>query len=86
MISQGRKKQYITKHVKLGMVVHACNPSCTRGRGRRIESSRPAWAEAAGSHLKNKVEARCQWLTSIILATWETEIWRIKVFEASSGK
>jgi hypothetical protein len=39
-------------------VTHACNPSYSRGGGRRITSLRPAWAKLARPYLKNKVKAK----------------------------
>lgn len=30
--------------LRLALQSQACNPTCTESRGRRIESSRPAWA------------------------------------------
>jgi hypothetical protein len=37
--------------------------------------------------LKQLVSTRCQWLTSVILATWENEIGRLEVqFEANTEK
>jgi hypothetical protein len=37
-----------------GMAVHVCNPSYSRGRGRKMESSMPAWAKLESTYLKNK--------------------------------
>jgi hypothetical protein len=39
-----------------GMVVHACNPSSSGGRGRRISSLRPAQAKSVRPYLKNKIK------------------------------
>jgi hypothetical protein len=39
----------------LGVVAHSCNSSYLGGRGRRIESSRPAQAKLARPYLKNKI-------------------------------
>jgi hypothetical protein len=43
-----------------GMAVHICNPSYSRGRGRRITSSRLAWAKLMRSYLKIKTQTK--WL------------------------
>jgi hypothetical protein len=58
-------------------VVYACYPKYSEGEGRR--NSRIAWAKLARPHLKNKIQARCQWYMSVILATWEAAIRRIAV-------
>jgi hypothetical protein len=42
----------------LGMVADACNPSYLEGRGRRITSSRPAWAKLARPYLKTKCKQK----------------------------
>jgi hypothetical protein len=39
---------------KPGVLVHACNPSYSGGRSRRIMSLRPNWAKLVRSYLKNK--------------------------------
>jgi hypothetical protein len=40
-------------------VLHACNPSSWGGGGRRIESSRPAWAKGnVRLCLKNKIKEK----------------------------
>jgi hypothetical protein len=38
-----------------------------------------SWKNIRTEVLRNISEARCQWLSPVILATWETESRRIKV-------
>jgi hypothetical protein len=46
------------KQLKLGMVVHACNPSHLEGGGRRIENLRLAWTKLARPYIRNNINKR----------------------------
>jgi hypothetical protein len=49
--------QYNKKKInQLSVVVHGYNPSYLGGRGRRILSSRPAWAKLVVHFLKSKIQ------------------------------
>jgi hypothetical protein len=44
LVLTGYGKSYEETSLKLGMVVHNCNPSYSGGGSRKILSLRPAWA------------------------------------------
>jgi hypothetical protein len=44
--------------VKLGMVAYIWSPSYSGGRGKRIASSRPAWAKLKTTYLKTTVKTK----------------------------
>jgi hypothetical protein len=49
----------IKKRIKFSMVQHVCNPSYSRGRGRRIMSLRPALVKVvARPYLKNRIKTK----------------------------
>jgi hypothetical protein len=50
--------KFITNIFEPGMVVHTCNPSYSGGRGKRITSSRTAWAKLVRPYLKKKKKER----------------------------
>jgi hypothetical protein len=49
---------YLPQNARLypGSAVHAYNPSFSGGRGRRINSLRPAWVKLVRLYLKSKIE------------------------------
>jgi hypothetical protein len=51
------RKVYSVNGAEPGMVVHTCNPSYSRGRGRGIMSSRPALTKVRRACLKNKIQS-----------------------------
>jgi hypothetical protein len=52
------RTQMPNKDMLTGMVAPACNSSYSGVRGRRMVSSRPAWAKLGDPHLKNKMQTK----------------------------
>jgi hypothetical protein len=47
-------------------VVHACNPSYIREGGKRIESSRPAWAKSVRPYPKKEKSQRTGSMAQVV--------------------